>query len=187
MDASTSQICFVAYGASELGLSLLRRSKGGSQRKDQGTLGLIWAVIGLAITGAFTVAAAWPAGRTAPFVAAQGTGLFLFLAGVALRWWAILHLGRFFTVDVAITADQRVVDNGPYRLIRHPSYSGALLAFLGLGLMLGNWLSLLVLLVPILVAFLWRIQVEERALLAALGEGYRAYCGRTKRLLPFLF
>jgi protein-S-isoprenylcysteine O-methyltransferase len=80
-----------------------------------------------------------------------------------------------------------VIDSGPYRFVRHPSYTGALIAFVGFGLCLGNWLSLLLITLPISAAFLWRIRVEERALLEALGDNYRAYMERTKRLLPFVY
>jgi protein-S-isoprenylcysteine O-methyltransferase Ste14 len=104
-----------------------------------------------------------------------------------MRWVSIIHLGRFFTVNVAIAADHQLVETGPYRFIRHPSYSGALLAFVGWGMVLRNWASLLIALLPIAVAFLYRINVEERALLEALGDCYRAYMARTKRLIPFLY
>lgn len=113
-------------------------------------------------------------------------GLVLFAGGIALRWWSIAVLGKFFTVDVAISDQHRVVDTGPYRFVRHPSYTGALVALLGLGLCLGNWLSMLCLMTPITAAFLWRIRVEERALVAALGENYLNYARRTKRLIPFV-
>lgn len=79
-----------------------------------------------------------------------------------------------------------MIDTGPYRFIRHPSYTGALLAFVGFGCCLGNWMSILCVL-PILGAFLWRMRVEERALIDALGEDYRAYMRRTKRLIPFIY
>ena len=62
-----------------------------------------------------------------------GAGLVLFAAGLSLRWYSVVYLGRLFTYDVAIAADHRVVDSGPYRYIRHPAYSGSLLTFVGLG------------------------------------------------------
>lgn len=80
-----------------------------------------------------------------------------------------------------------MIESGPYRLVRHPSYTGALLAFLGFGFSLGNWLALLVIIVPIFVAFAYRIKVEERALVDALGDRYVSYARRTKRLLPFIY
>ena len=75
-------------------------------------------------------------------VASAGMAAAKFVVGIAIRWYAIVYLGRFFTVNVAIAADHRLIDSGPYRFVRHPSYIGALMAFLGLGLTLGNWVSL---------------------------------------------
>jgi protein-S-isoprenylcysteine O-methyltransferase len=114
-------------------------------------------------------------------------GLIIFVAGLALRWYAIGFLGKFFTVDVAIHSDHRLIEAGPYRYIRHPSYTGALFAFVGLGLSFGNWLSLAIFTLPILIAFLIRIQIEERALAQAMGQPYRAYQQRTRRLLPLVY
>ena len=114
-------------------------------------------------------------------------GLTLFAIGILLRWYSIVHLGRFFTVDVSIAGDHKVIDSGPYRLVRHPSYSGALLAFVGYGLCLRNWAALLIVVIPITAAFLWRIHVEERALTETLGDDYRRYASRTERLIPFLY
>jgi len=90
-------------------------------------------------------------------------------------------------VDVSISAEHKLIDAGPYRYVRHPSYTGALLAFLGLGFCFGNWLSILFLTVPIIGAFLWRIRIEESALTKALGNDYRAYMERTKRLIPWVY
>jgi protein-S-isoprenylcysteine O-methyltransferase Ste14 len=84
-------------------------------------------------------------------------GFLLFLGGLILRWYSIGYLGRYFTVDVSISAEHKLIDSGPYRYIRHPTYTGALLAFLGLGFCFGNWLSILFLTLPIIAAFLWRI------------------------------
>ncbi|MGZ5504624.1 MAG: methyltransferase family protein, partial [Chthoniobacterales bacterium] len=92
-----------------------------------------------------------------------------------------------FTVNVAIAQDHKVIETGPYRYIRHPSYTGVLVAFVGYGLSLGNWAALLALLLPIFVAFLYRMHVEEQTLIDALGERYAAYCRRTKRLVPFVY
>jgi protein-S-isoprenylcysteine O-methyltransferase len=111
----------------------------------------------------------------------------LFVLGLALRWWAIVTLGRFFTVDVTIEKDHELVERGPFRWLRHPSYTGVLLAFLGFALSLQNWAALLVVLLPITAAFIHRINVEEEALTRVLGAQYREYIGRTKRLVPFVY
>jgi len=114
-------------------------------------------------------------------------GIVVVFAGFALRRWAIRTLGRFFTVDVATYTDQRVVDAPPYRRIRHPAYSGSMLCLLGTGLMLGHWLGLLLIALAIVLTFGYRVRVEERALLAALGDPYAAYMRRTKRFVPYLW
>lgn len=120
-----------------------------------------------------------------PYLFAAGVALAL--AGLALRRWAIHTLGRFFTVDVATFADQRVVDAPPYRRIRHPAYSGSILSLLGTTLMLGHGLGLALVAVAIVLTFGYRVRLEERALLEALGEAYARYMQRTKRFIPFLF
>jgi protein-S-isoprenylcysteine O-methyltransferase Ste14 len=112
-------------------------------------------------------------------------GIALALVGIAVRWYAVISLGRFFTTRVMTRADQTVVQKGPYRLVRHPSYTGALLTVLGILLCQANWLSLLCFVLA-LPGFAYRIHVEERALLSALGQPYRDYMRRTKRLVPFL-
>jgi protein-S-isoprenylcysteine O-methyltransferase Ste14 len=114
-----------------------------------------------------------------------GLGIVLALAGIALRWYAVMALGRFFTTRVMTTKDQTVVQAGPYRFVRHPAYSGALMTVLGVLLSLTNWLSLLCFVLA-LPGFAYRIRVEERALTDALGEPYRDYMRRTKRLVPFV-
>ena len=111
-------------------------------------------------------------------------GLVALALGIALRSWAMVALGRFFTFAVSIQADHRVVRTGPYRVVRHPGYAGSILALAGLGLALENWLSLLALVGLPLAGFLVRIPSEERTLTAALGDDYREYAAGTARLLP---
>jgi protein-S-isoprenylcysteine O-methyltransferase Ste14 len=113
-------------------------------------------------------------------------GIFLILAGTALRWYAVRILGKYFTLQVAIQPEQTVVESGPYRWVRHPSYTGSLLSLLGFGLILSNWLSLLSVLFFAILGYSYRIWVEETALLNALGEPYREYMKRTKRIIPFM-
>jgi len=112
-------------------------------------------------------------------------GIAVAVAGIALRWYAVLALGRFFTTRVQTTAEQKVVEVGPYRLIRHPSYAGALLTILGVLLCSTNWISLACFLIAV-PGFLYRIRVEEGALIAGLGRPYVDYMHRTKRLVPFV-
>jgi protein-S-isoprenylcysteine O-methyltransferase len=108
----------------------------------------------------------------------------LLVAGLVLRWTAILTLGRLFTVDVAIQSGHVVVQKGLYRWMRHPSYTGLMIAFVGLGLFFENWLSVVAIMVPLTLGLLNRVRKEEQALLASLGPDYAAYCARTKRFIP---
>jgi protein-S-isoprenylcysteine O-methyltransferase len=175
------------YGLSELVLLVSRRSRGRGRSEDQGSLLMLWLVIiGSIVAANFT--AAFDRDSDSPLLAwLVPLGIVLFVFGLALRWYAIVYLGRYFTVDVAIAADHRVVDSGPYRLIRHPSYTGALLCFLGLGICFRNWLALAWAFIPPTLMLLWRIRIEEGALTRALGETYVNYSARTRRLIPFVY
>lgn len=114
-------------------------------------------------------------------------GVAVILLGAALRWWAILTLGRYFTYYVAVRSIQSVVRTGPYRFVRHPSYTAILIMLLGVGLALANWASFVVMFAGGLVGLLYRVNVEERALLDALGQPYSDYMRHTKRFIPFIF
>src|SRR5256885_14301920 len=178
-------VVIVLFPVSETALAFLRRSDSRlARRDDRGSMRLLWLAIalgvGLAVASRSVIAARLPLpGRVVGPLA-----LGLLLAGLAIRWAAIVSLGPLFTVDVAIRRDHVLVDRGMFRYVRHPSYSGLLLAFLGLGVFFTNWLSLVVLMLPIALAVVNRIGTEERALREALGAEYIAYCARTKRLIP---
>jgi protein-S-isoprenylcysteine O-methyltransferase Ste14 len=165
-----------------------KRSTDSSGTRDQGSLKLIVALwwTGIALDFSLSLflpraAISWQ--RTLLFIA----GICLMLLGVALRWYSVSVLGKYFTFDVAIQSGQVLVEVGPYRYIRHPSYSGALLSLHGFGLSLGNWAGLAASLFCLGFAYAYRIPVEEAALAAALGETYKQYVKRTWRLVPFLF
>jgi protein-S-isoprenylcysteine O-methyltransferase Ste14 len=123
----------------------------------------------------------WMFGGGWPSIA---VGLGIAASGVALRTWSILTLGRFFTYDVTIQPGHRVVTAGPYRWVRHPSYTGGLVGLLGLGVALGSAAAVLALVVVPLIGVLIRIRHEERTLRSALGAEYDAYAAGTPRLLP---
>jgi len=114
-------------------------------------------------------------------------GCFLLALGVTLRLAAVITLKRQFTTKVLIVESHRIVETGLYRIIRHPAYLGYLLSLFGIGLILGNWVGLMALVVLPLLGILYRIRVEERVLLDHFGPAYQAYINRTKRLLPGLW
>ena len=119
------------------------------------------------------------------FLAASG--IVVMLVGLAVRWTAIYTLGRYFTRTVTIKHDHRIIQRGLYRYLRHPAYTGTILAQMGLGLAFTNWLSFVLIFGPILVAALYRMRVEEAALVQAFGGEYVEYAKHTKRLIPKVY
>src|ERR1700678_997978 len=175
--------------ALEIGLLIRDRIRGkGGLARDKGTVWLNILFIAVAVSVAGGLAGplrhtGWYFGSTG----LSGAGLVLMWAGLAIRIWAIVTLGRSFRMTVEVDAGQKVVDNGPYRWVRHPSYSGILLLMLGLGLYYGDWPGLLILLVLPAGTLIHRIAVEEAVLTEGMGRPYADYATRTKRLLPRLW
>jgi protein-S-isoprenylcysteine O-methyltransferase len=174
-------ICAGIWAAYEVVLAI--RARAGEAGRDRSFVPLTFSVLcGLALgvlaarSGHLTLPGPgwWPV----------ALGLAVFAAGLVVRAWAVRELGRFFQFTVVVQADHRVVDSGPYRLVRHPSYTGLLMASLGLGAMLGTWLSIPACLVPPMIGFGIRLRSEEAVLARELGAPYRAYMQRTKRLVP---
>lgn len=114
-------------------------------------------------------------------------GIVLLVAGIIIRWTAIYTLGKYFTATVLIKEDHRLIRKGLYKYLRHPAYTGALMAHLGLGLSFANWVSLALSVAPFVVAALYRMKIEERALTEEFGEAYVQYARGTKRLIPKLY
>jgi len=178
----------VVLGVWVLGEFWIRLRSGlnrGGSRLDRGSLLVVVDFIYAGLGGGFALAGAVHAaaiadGRWPLFV----LGLVLMSVGIVIRQWAVALLGRFFTIDVRVHPGQAVVERGPYRWVRHPSYTGMILTFIGIGLALGNWAALAVLAVVPTVGLLVRIRFEERALLDGLGEPYRRFAANRPRLFP---
>jgi protein-S-isoprenylcysteine O-methyltransferase Ste14 len=178
------QLTLAGWVVLELGLRVRERLQGrGSAARDRATRVLIAVSLGAAIA-----LAALTASR-APRIAGphRAAGLIVMWLGLAIRVWAIAALGRAFRTTVEVDPAQAVVTTGPYRWVRHPSYTGLLLIVTGYGLAAGNWLALAVCAVLPLPALLRRIAVEEAELTRVLGDRYRAYQAQTKRLIPGLW
>jgi len=114
-------------------------------------------------------------------------GFAVLILSLAFRLWAIAVLGSSFRTTVETHENQQVVRSGPYRLLRHPSYTGLLLACLGFGIAVQNWLSLLLAVALPLTALLYRIHVEEKELVASLEAKYQRYQEETKKLIPWIW
>jgi protein-S-isoprenylcysteine O-methyltransferase len=182
---------FLALGATWVASEIWigrKRAQDGGKAHDRGSL----KILHVAIWGSILLAV-WLSrkgiGRfdEASIVPLFWTGCALMVAGMAFRWWAVRVLAGYFTVDVAIREDHKLIRSGPYRLLRHPSYTGSLATFYGFALALGSIWSLALIVVVVTAAFLWRIRIEERALVSAFPRDYPAYARETKRLLPFVW
>ncbi|HEX9085691.1 MAG TPA: isoprenylcysteine carboxylmethyltransferase family protein [Gemmatimonadaceae bacterium] len=146
-------------------------------------LGGMWVALLIAFGLAFVRAWSFPTGARLPLFA---VGLSLIALGSLLRRYCFRTLGQYFTGDVRARSDQPVIRTGPYRLIRHPSYTAGMMMFIGIGLALGSWFSFILLTIATIATYGYRVTIEERALLDAIGEPYRSYMKETKRFVPYI-
>jgi|WetSurMetagenome_2_1015567.scaffolds.fasta_scaffold215239_1 protein-S-isoprenylcysteine O-methyltransferase len=182
----TFMIVSAAWVCSELALAFFRRSKQKESDRDEGSLiwlnGVIYLSVGVVVwLGAYSIgdfhAPHW----------LRWSGVAIIVAGLVIRWIAIFTLQRFFTTNVAIQSGHRLVTTGIYTSLRHPAYAATLLSFLGLSIASANWLAYPLLLIPISLAFIRRIELEERVMRGAFGDEYDAYCRETSRLIPRVY
>ncbi|RMI40053.1 isoprenylcysteine carboxylmethyltransferase family protein [Actinomadura harenae] len=178
----------IVWLAGEVGLRVVEMRKAGTVRvSEHGTLGLFVVLgVGGTVVGAAVGRAVpsldWHVGSAVYLVAAA-----VMLAGLVIRFWAIVTLGKFFRSSVHVQEGHEVVSDGPYRFVRHPSYTGLMLLFIGASLTFGNALAVVIFLVCVSIATLVRIRVEERVLSAELGEAYREFARTRARLVPYVW
>lgn len=188
MNIHSRLIIFVSalWIAFEISLVIRDRLQGkGTTDKDQGTRYINFIAITVAMTASGIlngISRFWfPGGRT---LTVFWTGFAILLSGAFLRVWSIVVLGSSFRTTVEVSNNQQVVQRGPYKIIRHPSYSGLLLMCCGYGIADQNWLSLAIAIGLPLIALLYRIHVEEAALFSGIGPEYQEYQQHTKKLIP---
>ncbi len=170
---------------SELTRVLRRRPTGA--RHDRGTFWLVDLGIGAAWGLTALATSRLPGAAIGDGEVSFALGVVVAWSGLGLRWWAFRALGTYFTVRVTIVPGQSVVTSGPYRVLRHPSYTGLMLILFGIGLMWGNWVGLAAMVVLPLSVLVLRIRVEERALNAELGAAYQEFAATRKRMIPFVW
>ncbi|WP_101926786.1 MULTISPECIES: methyltransferase family protein [Luteimonas] len=171
------------WALSEAWIGLRRRAP--DRSRDAGTLSRLVLVIGGCVALAAAVSL-WPPARAPDdwHPVLRWLGSAVMLTGMGFRWWSIRVLAEHFTVDVAIAADHRLIRSGPYRRLRHPSYTGLLLTVAGFLCALGSGLAPLVIAWPLWAALRQRIRIEEAALSEAFPVDYPAYARTTRRLVP---
>lgn len=182
------QILFYSWAASEIYIAIATRTRrGGGQRLDRGSMALLWVAILASITAAEFIAATHHPTMFGGAPWLRTAAIVVLLAGAAVRWSAILSLGKAFSANVAIRDTQTVYRSGLYAFVRHPSYSGLILILIAVALHERNWLAAACVTIPTTAALLYRIHVEEAALRGAFGAQYIAYCSSTKRLIPGVY
>ena len=190
---ATSHVAGVLLLIVTMGWGMMELAKSSSTREGATQVGgggrriAIVPVMAAAIAMLYLAPHFAPAAAIRPAAVAFAAGMVVLVGGLALRAWSILTLGDYFTGVVMVSADQPVITAGPYRVLRHPSYTGFLLACAGFGLASANWVSVAAMVLLPLAVFFWRIHAEEAALLATLGDRYRAYAAQHKRLVPYVW
>ena len=175
------------YGFFELFMNLRQKRKSKvTTSRDKGSLWVLTIGITLGYALSFAIGAT-KIGRVAPWNVFFVVGAVLVVIGLIIRILSILTLKRSFTYSVAQVEDQKLIDTGLYKFIRHPGYLGQLLIFLGLAVALSNWLSILLMMIPVTIGYIYRISVEEKFMAAQMGETYLNYQKRTKRIIPFIY
>jgi protein-S-isoprenylcysteine O-methyltransferase Ste14 len=178
----------MTWWVSEIAVAIIRRSKPWSLGQDKLSYWVVWLSFLLSILAALAMSKLDEVGRIGLFAPFIGyLGCLTITAGVVIRWIAVATLGRQFTLQVAIVKDHKLIDRGIYRSLRHPAYLGSLTSFIGFGLALENWISLIVVFILPLGAVLYRISVEEKVLRGHFGMQYEEYCKKTKRLIPRVY
>ena len=180
-------LTYIIWGLSEVIMNrLVRSGKNDKKGADNNTELYLWLSIIIFITIGVFVSLNFPLNI---FINAQFKliGIIIIFVGIIIRFIAIKQLGRFFTVDVTIRKDHQLIQSGFYKHLRHPSYTGSLLSFLGFGLSLNNWLSLAIVFIPTLITFIYRMNIEEKVLTEQFGKLYSDYLDKTKRLIPFIY
>jgi protein-S-isoprenylcysteine O-methyltransferase Ste14 len=114
-------------------------------------------------------------------------GLSIYASGVWLRWWGILSLGKYFSREIIVSEGMQLVSHGPYRILRHPLYTGLFFCSIGIPLAIGTYVGIVFGCVLVLPALLYRIYLEEKNMLSILGPLYDNWSQSRWRLIPYIY
>lgn len=175
------------YGFFEVFMNYRQRGKARvTSSGDKGSLWLLYGLIAVGYSLSFAIGAT-KIGRVYPWSTYFIIGMVLVVLGLMIRIYSILTLKQYFTYSVAKIENQKIIESGLYKFIRHPGYLGQLIIFIGITLSMSNWLSVLFMMIPVTFGYMNRIRIEERFMLEQMGQEYGDYQERTKRIIPFFF
>jgi protein-S-isoprenylcysteine O-methyltransferase len=177
------------YGLFEIFMSMRQKLNRKRDIVNSGDKGSIWALIILIAIGyflSFSIGGT-RTGRIYHWNIFFATGAILVITGLIIRITSILTLKQHFTYTVTEIEDHELIETGLYKYIRHPGYLGQIMVFAGTALSLSNWLSVILMVIPVLLGYSYRIRVEERFMTGQLGQKYIEYQKRTKQLIPSVY
>jgi len=188
MDPKIIMIIAVSYlyGFFEVFMNVRQRRKSNIKTsRDKGSLYLLYGLITVGYALSFAVGAT-KIGRIYSWNTFFAVGMTLFVVGLLIRIHSILTLRQYFTYSVTKVENHKIIETGLYKFIRHPGYLGQLIIFFGISSSLSNWLSILLMMIPVTLGYRYRIEVEEKFLMEQFGEDYKHYQERTKKIIPII-
>jgi protein-S-isoprenylcysteine O-methyltransferase Ste14 len=177
------------YGFFEIIMSLrqrIKREKDIVQTGDKASIWILLIFIAIGYFLAFRIGMT-KIGRIYHWNTFFAIGAILTIVGLFIRIRSILTLKQHFTYTVTKIENHELIETGIYKTIRHPGYLGQLLIFIGVATSMSNWLSIVLMIIPVLIGFLYRIRVEEQFMIVQMGQKYIDYQKRTKRLIPWIY
>jgi protein-S-isoprenylcysteine O-methyltransferase Ste14 len=153
---------------------------------DKGSLWLLYILITIGYVLSFSIGST-KIGRIYNWDMFFGIGIILIVIGLFIRIKAILTLNKYFTYVVSKVDNHKLIETGLYKIIRHPGYLGQIIIFMGISCALSNWLSIVLMFIPVAIGYLYRIKVEENFMEEQIGEDYKNYQKRTKKLFPLIY
>jgi len=177
----------ILYGLFELFMS--RRQQDNRKISESGDKGSIWLLI-ISISMGYWLSfiiASTKIGRIYQWDTFFVIGSVVVLIGLIIRVTSIMKLKQQFTYTVTRMENHELIETGLYKIIRHPGYLGQLLIFLGISVCLSNWVSILLMIIPVISGYLIRINIEEKFMVMQMGQKYLDYQRRTKRLIPKIY
>lgn len=163
-----------------------RRKNNAITTNDKGSLWLLYGLITLGYTLSFSIGAT-KIGRVYHWNTFFAIGIAFVVIGFIIRIQSIRTLKQYFTYSVAKVENHKIIETGLYKFIRHPGYLGQLMIFLGISISVSNWFSILLMMIPISIGYLYRMRIEEKFMSEQLGEDYLIYQEHTKKIIPLLY